>query len=116
MRSSPSLTPSRTLALLGPTNTGKTHHAVERMLTHPTGMMGLPLRLLAREIYDRVSARLGEAAVALVAGEEKRIPPRPRDWLCAVEAMPHDRQTDFVAIDEVPLGAHRARGHVYNAR
>ena len=116
MRSSPSLTPSRTLALLGPTNTGKTHHAVERMLTHPTGMMGLPLRLLAREIYDRVSARLGEAAVALVTGEEKRIPPRPRYWICTVEAMPLDRQTDFVAIDEVQLGAHRERGHVFTDR
>src|SRR3569833_3916648 len=107
MRSSPSMTPSRTLALLGPTNTGKTHHAVERMLTHPTGMMGLPLRLLAREIYDRVRARLGEAAVALVTGEEKRIPPRPRYWICTVEAMPLDRQTGVVAIDEVQQGAHR---------
>ena len=110
------MTPSRTLALLGPTNTGKTHHAVERMLTHLTGMMGLPLRLLAREIYDRVTARLGEAAVALVTGEEKRIPPRPRYWICTVEAMPLDRTVDFVAIDEVQLGAHRERGHVFTDR
>jgi len=110
------MTPSRTLALLGPTNTGKTHHAVERMLSHPTGMMGLPLRLLAREIYDRVTARLGESAVALVTGEEKRIPPRPRYWICTVEAMPLDRATDFVAVDEVQLGAHRERGHVFTDR
>jgi len=113
---SPSPTPSRTLALLGPTNTGKTHHAVERMLTHSTGMMGLPLRLLAREIYDRVTARLGEAAVALVTGEEKRIPARPRYWICTVEAMPLDRAADFVAIDEVQLAAHRERGHVFTDR
>ena len=110
------MTPSRTLALLGPTNTGKTHHAVERMLTHATGMMGLPLRLLAREIYDRVTARLGEAAVALVTGEEKRVPPRPRYWICTVEAMPLDREADFVAVDEVQLGAHRERGHVFTDR
>jgi ATP-dependent RNA helicase SUPV3L1/SUV3 len=110
------MTPSRTLALLGPTNTGKTHHAVERMLSHPTGMIGLPLRLLAREVYDRVTARLGEAAVALVTGEEKRIPPRPRYWVCTVEAMPLDRATDFVAVDEVQLGAHRERGHVFTDR
>jgi len=110
------MTPSRTLALLGPTNTGKTHHAVERMLSHPTGMMGLPLRLLAREIYDRVTARLGEGAVALITGEEKRIPARPRYWICTVEAMPLDRPADFVAIDEVQLGAHRERGHVFTDR
>src|SRR3569623_3696204 len=116
MRSSPSMTPSRTLALRGPTNTGKTHHAVERMLSHPTGMMGLPLRLLAREIYDRVTARLGESAVALVTGEEKRIPPRPRYWICTVEAMPLDRATDIVAVDEVQLGAHRERGPVFTGR
>ena len=77
MRPSPSVTPGRVVAMLGPTNTGKTHRAVERMLAHPTGMMGLPLRLLAREVYDRVTARVGEAAVALVTGEEKRIPARP---------------------------------------
>ncbi|HEY8924339.1 MAG TPA: helicase-related protein, partial [Polyangia bacterium] len=108
--------PARVVAMLGPTNTGKTHHAVERMLTHPTGMMGLPLRLLAREIYDRVSARLGEAAVALVTGEEKRVPPRPRYWICTVEAMPLDRPVDFLAVDEIQLGAHRERGHVFTDR
>src|SRR5947208_3370180 len=75
-------------AILGPTNTGKTHRAVERMLAHGSGIIGLPLRLLAREVYDRVSARVGEAAVALVTGEEKRVPTRPRYWVCTVEAMP----------------------------
>ena len=116
MRPSSPGTPARVVAMLGPTNTGKTHHAVERMLTHPTGMMGLPLRLLAREIYDRVSARLGEAAVALVTGEEKRVPARPRYWICTVEAMPLDRTVDFVAVDEIQLGAHRERGHVFTDR
>jgi len=116
MRPSPPGAPARVVAMLGPTNTGKTHHAVERMLAHPTGMMGLPLRLLAREIYDRVSARLGEAAVALVTGEEKRVPARPRYWICTVEAMPLDRPVDFLAVDEIQLGAHRERGHVFTDR
>src|SRR3954465_1140602 len=86
-------------ALLGPTNTGKTHAAIERMLEHRTGMIGLPLRLLAREVYDRVPARGGEGAVALVTGEEKRVPPRPRYWVCTVEAMP-EPPVDFLAVDE----------------
>jgi ATP-dependent RNA helicase SUPV3L1/SUV3 len=103
-------------ALLGPTNTGKTHRAVERMLEHDTGMIGLPLRLLAREIYDRISARLGEAPVALVTGEEKRIPPRARYFVCTVEAMPIERDVDFLAVDEIQLAAHRERGHVFTER
>jgi ATP-dependent RNA helicase SUPV3L1/SUV3 len=103
-------------ALLGPTNTGKTHRAVERMLEHPSGMIGLPLRLLAREVYDRVSARIGEQQVALVTGEEKRVPKRPRYWVCTVEAMPLAREVDFVAVDEVQLAAHRQRGHVFTDR
>jgi len=103
-------------ALLGPTNTGKTHAAIERMLEHESGMIGLPLRLLAREVYDRVSARVGEAAVALVTGEEKRIPPRPRHWVCTVEAMPLDVPVDFLAVDEIQLGTHRQRGHVFTQR
>ena len=103
-------------ALLGPTNTGKTHRAVERMLEHPTGMIGLPLRLLAREIYDRLTLRLGEAQVALVTGEEKRVGPRPRFWVCTTEAMPLDREVDFVAIDEIQLCAHTQRGHVFTHR
>lgn len=107
---------STIVALLGPTNTGKTHRAIERMLEHRSGVIGLPLRLLAREIYDRVSARIGEQLVALVTGEEKRIPARPRYWVCTTESMPVDRDVDFVAIDEVQLAAHAQRGHVFTAR
>lgn len=103
-------------ALLGPTNTGKTHRAIERMLEHESGMIGLPLRLLAREVYDRVSAKVGEEAVALVTGEEKRIPRRPRYWVCTVESMPQDHAVDFVAIDEIQLAAHRQRGHTFTDR
>lgn len=103
-------------AVLGPTNTGKTHRAIERLLEHPTGMMGLPLRLLAREVYDRVTARIGESRVALVTGEEKRIPKRPAYWICTVEAMPMEREVDFIAIDEVQLAAHPQRGHVFTER
>ena len=102
--------------LLGPTNTGKTHRAVEQMLQHSSGMIGLPLRLLAREVYDRVSARLGEGRVALVTGEEKRIPARPQYWVSTVEAMPIDREVDFVAVDEVQLMTHQQRGHVFTDR
>src|SRR5437868_9302351 len=94
---------SSIVALLGPTNTGKTHRAVERMLEHESGMIGLPLRLLAREVYDRLTARIGEAQVALVTGEERRVPRRPSYWVCTVEAMPIDREVDFIAIDEVQL-------------
>ncbi len=103
-------------AQLGPTNTGKTHRAVERMLEHGTGMIGLPLRLLAREIYDRISARLGESAVALITGEEKRVPRRPQYWVCTVEAMPANREVDFLAVDEVQLAGHTERGHVFTDR
>jgi ATP-dependent RNA helicase SUPV3L1/SUV3 len=103
-------------ALLGPTNTGKTHRAIERMLEHSSGMMGLPLRLLAREIYDKLTERLGESTIALVTGEEKRVPKKPRYWICTVEAMPMDVIVDFVAIDEIQLGAHPERGHVFTDR
>lgn len=103
-------------ALLGPTNTGKTHRAVLRMLEHESGMIGLPLRLLAREVYDRITGQLGEQAVALVTGEEKRIPPRPRYWVCTVEAMPQDREVDFLAVDEIQLAAHPERGHIFTDR
>jgi ATP-dependent RNA helicase SUPV3L1/SUV3 len=103
-------------ALLGPTNTGKTHQAIERLLEHESGMIGLPLRLLAREVYDRVTARVGQGAVALVTGEEKRIPAHPRYWVCTVEAMPVARPVDFLAVDEVQLATHRHRGHVFTDR
>jgi ATP-dependent RNA helicase SUPV3L1/SUV3 len=107
---------TESVALLGPTNTGKTHRAVERMLEHDSGMIGLPLRLLAREIYDRLSARLGEERLALVTGEEKRIPRRPDYWICTTEAMPLTREVDFVAVDEVQLATHDERGHVFTDR
>jgi ATP-dependent RNA helicase SUPV3L1/SUV3 len=116
MYSSPSSRSSVVVAELGPTNTGKTHRAIERMLEHDTGMMGLPLRLLAREVYDRVTARVGEGRVALMTGEEKRLPPRPDYWICTVEAMPTDRPVDFLAVDEIQLAAHRERGHVFTDR
>lgn len=103
-------------AVLGPTNTGKTHRAIERMLAHDSGMIGLPLRLLAREVYDRVTTRVGEARVALVTGEEKRVPRRPDYWVCTVEAMPIDLEVDFLAIDEIQLAAHDQRGHVFTER
>jgi ATP-dependent RNA helicase SUPV3L1/SUV3 len=103
-------------ALLGPTNTGKTHRATMRMLEHATGMIGLPLRLLAREVYDRVTALVGESRVALVTGEEQRIPARPAYWIATVEAMPVDREVEFLAVDEVQLAAHDQRGHVFTSR
>jgi ATP-dependent RNA helicase SUPV3L1/SUV3 len=103
-------------ALLGPTNTGKTYLAIERMLSHPTGMVGFPLRLLARENYDRVAALKGEDAVALVTGEERIVPERPAYFICTVEAMPLERRVDFLAVDEVQLAADRERGHVFTDR
>src|SRR5215471_5946660 len=103
-------------AVLAPTNTGKTHRAIERLLEHDSGMIGLPLRLLAREVYDRITQRIGEAKVALVTGEEKRVPPRPSYWVCTVEAMPTDLEVDFLAVDEIQLASHRERGHVFTDR
>ena len=103
-------------AVLGPTNTGKTHLAIERMIAHPTGMIGLPLRLLAREVYQRVVDKVGPEAVALVTGEEKIKPERPRFWVCTVEAMPRDLAVDFVAIDEIQLASDLDRGHVFTDR
>jgi ATP-dependent RNA helicase SUPV3L1/SUV3 len=103
-------------AVLGPTNTGKTHYAIERMLAHPTGMIGLPLRLLAREIYQKLVARVGEGAVALITGEEKIKPQHPRYWVSTVEAMPRDLQVSFMAVDEIQLGADFDRGHVFTDR
>ena len=110
----PSLRP--VTAILGPTNTGKTHYAVERMLAHGKGMIGLPLRLLAREIYDRVRLRTGDNQVALITGEEKIVPPHPNYWVCTVEAMPPDIEVPFLAIDEVQLCADFERGHIFTER
>jgi ATP-dependent RNA helicase SUPV3L1/SUV3 len=103
-------------AVLGPTNTGKTHLAIERMLAHSSGMIGLPLRLLAREVYNKVAARAGENAVALITGEEKIKPPNARYWVSTVEAMPRDLDVAFLAIDEIQLGSDFERGHVFTDR
>lgn len=107
---------SPVIAVLGPTNTGKTHLAVERMCAHSSGMIGFPLRLLAREIYDRVVALKGANRVALVTGEEKIIPKDARWFLCTAEAMPIDRDFSFVAIDEAQLGINPERGHIFTDR
>ena len=103
-------------AILGPTNTGKTHLAVERMCGYSSGMMGFPLRLLAREIYDRLVAIKGVAQVALITGEERIEPPNARWYCCTVESMPIDRDFAFVAIDEGQLGADPERGHIFTDR
>jgi ATP-dependent RNA helicase SUPV3L1/SUV3 len=100
-------------ALLGPTNTGKTHFAIQRMLGHKSGLIGLPLRLLAREVYQRILAQTGPEAVALITGEEKIKPANPRYWVSTVEAMPRDLETAFVAVDEIQLAADTDRGHVF---
>jgi len=106
----------RVLCVLGPTNTGKTHLAVERLLGHSSGIIGLPLRLLAREIYDRAVAIKGAARVALVTGEEKIQPPHASWFVCTVEAMPLERSYDFLAIDEIQLCGDAERGHVFTER
>jgi ATP-dependent RNA helicase SUPV3L1/SUV3 len=106
----------RVIAVLGPTNTGKTHYAIERMLAHRTGIIGLPLRLLAREVYDRIVALRGPSMVALVTGEERIVPDRAAWWVCTVEAMPQEIGADFIAIDEIQLCADPERGHVFTDR
>jgi len=106
----------RVTAVLGPTNTGKTHHAIDRMLAHRTGVIGLPLRLLAREVYDRIVARVGPSVVALVTGEERIVPDRTQYWVCTTEAMPLEIGADFVAVDEIQLCADADRGHVFTDR
>ena len=116
----------RLVAVLGPTNTGKTHYAIERMCGHSSGLMGFPLRLLAREVYDRVVAIKGKDQVALLTGEEKILPPKARFFLCTAESMPvpgsrlpgggAERDFAFVALDEAQLGADMERGHVFTDR
>ncbi len=106
----------RVKAVLGPTNTGKTHLAIERMLAHASGIIGFPLRLLARENYDRMVARKGARHVALITGEEKIVPPDARWFSCTVEAMPLDRDAEFLAVDEIQLCADPDRGHVFTER
>ncbi|MEQ9040114.1 MAG: helicase-related protein [Silicimonas sp.] len=111
-----SQTKGRVVAVLGPTNTGKTHYAIERMLGHRTGVIGLPLRLLAREVYDRIVAVRGPSVVALVTGEERIVPERTQYWVCTVEAMPDGMGCDFLAVDEIQLCADPERGHVFTDR
>jgi ATP-dependent RNA helicase SUPV3L1/SUV3 len=106
----------RVQAVLGPTNTGKTHLAIERMLGHHSGMIGFPLRLLARENYDRIARIKGARAVALITGEEKILPPNPAYFVCTVESMPLDRMVEFLAVDEIQLCGDPDRGHIFTAR
>lgn len=107
---------SRVTAVLGPTNTGKTFLALERMMGHASGMIGFPLRLLARENYERVAKEKGANAVALITGEERILPPNARYFVCTVESMPVDRQVEFLAVDEIQLAADPERGHIFTDR
>ena len=108
--------PGRLTAVLGPTNTGKTYLAIERMLGHESGMIGFPLRLLARENYDRIVAQKGVGQVALITGEERIAPPGARYFVCTVESMPLDRPVSFLAVDEVQMAADPERGHFFTDR
>jgi ATP-dependent RNA helicase SUPV3L1/SUV3 len=110
------MTKNKITAVLGPTNTGKTHLAIETMLSFDTGMIGFPLRLLAREVYDKVIKNTGLDKVALITGEEKIIPPNAKYFLCTVESMPIDKQLDFVAVDEIQMCADHERGHIFTDR
>ncbi len=104
------------IALLGPTNTGKTYVAIEKMLQHNSGIFGLPLRLLAREVYDKCVLKIGEEKVALITGEEKIIPSTAEFFICTVESMPKDKTVEFIAIDEIQMCADRERGHIFTQR
>ena len=103
-------------AVLGPTNTGKTHLAIETMLSFDSGMIGFPLRLLAREVYDKVINKAGHDKVALITGEEKIIPSNAKYFLCTVESMPIDKNLDFVGVDEIQMCADHERGHIFTDR
>ena len=107
---------SKIIALLGPTNTGKTYVAIEKMLEFETGIFGLPLRLLAREVYDKCVNKVGVEKVALITGEEKIIPSTANYFICTVESMPKDKEVDFIAIDEIQMCADRERGHIFTER
>ena len=107
---------SKIIALLGPTNTGKTYVAIEKMLEFESGIFGLPLRLLAREVYDKCVNKVGVEKVALITGEEKIIPNSANYFICTVESMPKDKVVEFVAIDEIQMCADRERGHIFTER
>ena len=110
------MTKNKITAVLGPTNTGKTHLAIETMLSFDSGMIGFPLRLLAREVYDKVIEKIGQEKVALITGEEKIIPPNAKYFLCTVESMPIDKSLDFVGVDEIQMCADQERGHIFTDR
>ena len=103
-------------AVLGPTNTGKTYMAIETMLSFESGMIGFPLRLLAREVYDKVINKIDPSKVALITGEEKIIPSNAKYYLCTVESMPIDKNLEFVAVDEVQMCTDHERGHIFTDR
>ena len=103
-------------AVLGPTNTGKTHLAVDTMLEHESGIIGFPLRLLAREVYDKCTNKIGIEKVALITGEEKIIPKSPKYYVCTVESMPQDMIVDFVAVDEIQMCTDHERRHIFTDR
>jgi len=107
---------NKVTAVLGPTNTGKTHLAIETMLSFDSGMIGFPLRLLAREVYDKVIKKIGLDKVALITGEEKIIPSNAKFFLCTVESMPIDKHLDFVGVDEIQMCADHERGHIFTDR
>ena len=110
------MTKNKITAVLGPTNTGKTHLAIETMLSFESGMIGFPLRLLAREVYDKVTQKIGSEKVALITGEEKIIPPNSKYFLCTVESMPIDKDLEFVGIDEIQMCSDHERGHIFTDR
>ena len=110
------MTKNKITAVLGPTNTGKTHLAIETMLSFESGMIGFPLRLLAREVYDKVIKKIAVDKVALITGEEKIIPPNARFFLCTVESMPIDKDLEFVGVDEIQMCADHERGHIFTDR
>ena len=107
---------NKIIAILGPTNTGKTYMAIEKMLEFNSGIFGLPLRLLAREVYDKCVKKLGVDKVALITGEEKIIPSLAKFFICTVESMPKDKVVDFVAVDEIQMCGDRERGHIFTDR
>ena len=110
------MTKNKITAILGPTNTGKTHLAIETMLSFESGMIGFPLRLLAREVYDKVVKRVSSDKVALITGEEKIIPANPKFFLCTVESMPIEKHLDFIGVDEIQMCADHERGHIFTDR
>ena len=109
-------TSKRIVALLGPTNTGKTHYAIDKMLEYESGIFGLPLRLLAREVYEKCIKKIGKEKVALITGEEKIVPSSADFFICTVESMPKSKEVDFIAIDEIQMCADRERGHIFTER